>query len=56
MAMRTVRLDSAAESKLEEVCKRTVFSISEVLRRSIGAYASSVDEVAEDALRRVPPL
>ena len=47
MAIRTVRLDSAAESKLEEVCKRTGLSISEVLRRGIGAYAASVDEVAE---------
>ena len=47
MGIRTVRLDPAAESKLNEVCKRTGLSISEVLRRGIEAYAASVDEVAE---------
>lgn len=47
MGIRTVRLDAAAESKLEEACKRTGLSISEVLRRGIEAYAASLDEVAE---------
>ena len=47
MGTRTVRLDAACELKLEEVCKRTGLSISEVLRRGIEAYADSVDQAAE---------
>ncbi|MDE0169756.1 MAG: hypothetical protein OXS29_09600 [bacterium] len=47
MGTRTVRLDAACELKLEEVCKRTGLSVSEVLRRGIEAYADSVDQAAE---------
>lgn len=47
MGTRTVRLDAACELKLEEVCKRTGLSVSEVLRRGIEAYADSLDEAAE---------
>ena len=47
MGTRTVRLDTACELKLEEVCKRTGLSISEVLRRGIEAYAASVEQVRE---------
>ena len=47
MGSRTVRLDAACELKLEEVCKKTGLSISEVLRRGIEAYADSVEDVTE---------
>ena len=47
MGTRTVRLNAACELKLEEVCKRTGLSVSEVLRRGIEAYAASVDQSAE---------
>ena len=47
MGTRTVRLDAACELKLQEVCKRTGLSISEVIRRGIEAYAASVERVTE---------
>ena len=43
MATRTVRLDAAAEKTLADLRRRTDMSISEVIRRSLRAYARELD-------------
>ena len=47
MGTRTVRLDAETEVTLEDVCKRTGLSVSEVLRRGVAAYATAVDKAME---------
>lgn len=48
MGIRTVRLDDRSEGVLAELQSRTGLSISEVLRRSLEAYAASTrDEMTE---------
>ena len=43
MGTRTVRLDAAAEETLADLQRRTGHSISEVIRRSLRAYATELD-------------
>ena len=43
MATRTVRLDTDAEATLADLRRRTDQSISEVIRRSLQAYARELD-------------
>ena len=48
MSIRSVRLDDEAESTLAALRQRTGLSISEVLKRGLEAYASSIhSEMAE---------
>ena len=44
MGIRTVRLDDDAEAMLAELRQRTGMTISEVLKRSLEAYASTETE------------
>ena len=43
MGTRTVRLDDRAEATLSNLRRRTGLSISEVMRKALGAYSAELD-------------